>query len=94
MNKTDLIEAVAKDTDLTKAAAGRAVDAVLGNITATLAMGDTVALIGFGTFKTAKRAARQGKNPKTGEAITIPESIVPQFKPGAGLKTAVAGDKK
>ena len=93
MNKSDLIDAVAKDAELSKAAAGRAVESVLAQITTTIANGDTVALVGFGTFKTTDRAERKGKNPKTGEVLTIPATRVPTFKAGLGLKTAVAGEK-
>ena len=93
MNKSDLINAVANDAELSKAAAGRAVDSVLAQITATIANGDTVALVGFGTFKGTDRAERKGKNPKTGEALTIAATRVPTFKAGLALKAAVAGVK-
>ena len=72
MNKGELIDAVAAATDDTKAGAGRAVDAVIESITGALKKGDTVTLIGFGTFKTAKRAARTGRNPQTGAELKIP----------------------
>ena len=89
MNKGELIDAVAAATDDTKAGAGRAVDAVIESITGALKKGDTVTLIGFGTFKTAKRAARTGRNPQTGAELKIPARTVPFFKAGAALKSAV-----
>ena len=89
MNKGELIDAVAAATDDTKAGAGRAVDAVIESITGALKKGDTVTLIGFGTFKTAKRAARTGRNPQTGAELQIPARTVPSFISGAALKRAV-----
>ncbi len=89
MNKTELIDAVAEGADISKAAATRAVDTVLGSITDTLAKGETVALVGFGTFSVKNRAARTGRNPRTGEAIDIPAAKVPSFKAGKALKDAV-----
>jgi nucleoid DNA-binding protein len=89
VNKSELIEALAKETDLSKAAAARAVDALLGIITKTVAKKQDVQLIGFGTFKAVKRAARAGKNPRTGEALKIAAATVPKFTPGAGFKAAV-----
>ncbi len=89
MNKTELIEAVAAQTELTKADAGRAVNAILDVITHAVAKKDDVQLIGFGTFKAAARAARTGKNPRTGEAIKIKAAKVPKFRPGKGLKDAL-----
>ena len=85
MNKGELIDAVAAATDDTKAGAGRAVDAVIESITGALKKGDTVTLIGFGTFKTAKRAARTGRNPQTGAAIKIKAKKVAKFKAGKEL---------
>jgi len=93
MNKSELIDAVAAKTEMTKTAAGRAVEAVLAVITETVAKHDTVAVIGFGTFEARKRAARNGKNPKTGEAIKIAATTVPAFKPGKGFKDKVAAKK-
>lgn len=93
MNKSELIDAVAAKTDLSKAAAGRAVEAVLDVITETVAKSDTVSVIGFGTFEARKRAARNGKNPKTGEAIKIAATTVPAFKPGKAFKDKVAAKK-
>ena len=93
MNKSELIDAVAAKTDLSKAAAGRAVEAVLDVIAETVAKSDTVSVIGFGTFEARKRAARNGKNPKTGEAIKIAAPTVPAFKPGKAFKDKVAAKK-
>jgi len=89
MNKGELIEAVAAAADLTKADATKAVEAVLETITRTLKKGDQVALVGFGSFSVKSRAARQGRNPKTGATIDIPASRVPGFKAGKALKDAV-----
>ncbi len=89
MNKTELIEALAKETELSKAAAGRTLDALMDIITKTVAKKQDVQLIGFGTFKASKRAARTGKNPRTGEALKIAASTVPTFKAGAAFKAAV-----
>ncbi|MCP5201357.1 MAG: HU family DNA-binding protein [Gammaproteobacteria bacterium] len=89
MNKADLIDAVADAADLSKAAATRAVDAMLDGITTALKKGDQVSVVGFGTFTVRDRAARTGRNPKTGEAIQIAASRVPGFKPGKALKDAV-----
>ena len=89
MNKSELIEKVAAAADLPKAAAGRALDAVLETVTEALKEGDSVVLVGFGTFAVKDRAARTGRNPKTGKAIEIPAAKVPGFKPGKALKDAV-----
>ena len=94
MNKTDLIDAIAADTGLNKAAAAKALDATINAIVKAVAKGDSVALVGFGTFKSAKRAARTGKNPATGAAIKIAATTVAKFTVGAGFKAAVAGKKK
>jgi DNA-binding protein HU-beta len=94
MNKSDLIDAMATQAEVSKAAAGRALDAAISAITAAVAKGDNVTLVGFGTFKSAKRAAREGKNPKTGEKIKIPATTVPKFSAGASFKAAVAPKKK
>ena len=88
MNKTELINAVAA-AGLTKKDAGIAVDAVLASIGDTLAKGESVALLGFGTFSVKERAAREGRNPRTGAEIKIKASTVPQFKAGKALKDAV-----
>ncbi len=89
MNKTELVAAVAAKTELSKKDAEAAVKAVLDAVTDALADGDKVALVGFGTFEVKTRAARTGKNPRTGESISIPASKVPSFKAGAALKNAV-----
>jgi len=89
MNKGELIEAVAAAADLTKADATKAVEAVLEAVTRTLKKGDQVAIVGFGSFSVKSRAARQGRNPKTGATIDIPASRVPGFKAGKALKDAV-----
>ena len=89
MNKNDLIDAIAADADLSKASAGRALDAAIGTITGALAKGGSVSLVGFGTFSVKARAARQGRNPRTGETIQISASNTPGFKAGKALKDAV-----
>lgn len=89
MNKNELIASVSEATSLSKADAGRAVDAVLENITGALQSGDDVRLVGFGTFSVANRAASEGRNPQTGEKINIPASKQPKFKAGKGLKDAI-----
>lgn len=89
MNKAELIDAVANSTGLSKADATRAVESTLSSISGALSKGDSVALVGFGTFAVKQRAARTGRNPKTGEAIQIPASKVPGFKAGKALKDAV-----
>jgi|TARA_B110000967_G_scaffold95695_1_gene98282 nucleoid DNA-binding protein len=89
MNKGELIEAVANATSSTKADAGRAIDATVEAITNALKKSDTVTLIGFGTFKVSKRAARTGRNPQTGAELKIPARNAPSFKAGAALKAAV-----
>ncbi|MCB1730599.1 MAG: HU family DNA-binding protein [Halieaceae bacterium] len=89
MNKTELIDAIAASADLPKAAAGRALDAVVDSITDALKKGDQVSLVGFGTFSVKPRAARTGRNPQTGATIQISASNVPGFKAGKALKDAV-----
>ncbi len=89
MNKTELIEHIAKQADISKAAAGRALEATIGAVRTTLKKGGTVALVGFGTFAVTARAARVGRNPRTREEIQIPASKVPKFKPGKALKDAL-----
>lgn len=86
MNKTDLIDHIAHNADISKAAAARALDATIDAIRKTLKKGGAVQLVGFGTFSTGKRAARTGRNPRTGEAIKIAAARVPKFKPGQKLK--------
>ena len=89
MNKTELIEHIAKQADISKAAAGRALEATIGAVRTTLKKGGTVALVGFGTFAVTKRAARAGRNPRTGVAIKIKSAKVPKFRPGKALKDAL-----
>ncbi|KWZ79482.1 DNA-binding protein HU-beta [Heyndrickxia coagulans] len=89
MNKTDLINAVAEATELSKKDTTKAVDAIFDTIQNALANGDKVQLIGFGNFEVRERAARKGRNPQTGEEIDIAASKVPAFKPGKALKDAV-----
>ena len=89
MNKTELIEHIAKQADLSKAAAGRALEATRGAVRITLKKGGTVSLVGFGTFAVGKRAARTGRNPRTGAEIKIKSAKVPKFRPGKALKDAL-----
>lgn len=89
MNKAELIELVAEAADISKAAATRAVDATFDGITDSLRRGDTVTLVGFGTFSVGERSARTGRNPRTGETITIAASRTPKFKAGKALKDAL-----
>ena len=89
MNKAELVDAVAAAANLSKADAGRAVDAVVNSITAALKKGQQVSVVGFGTFGVKHRAARSGRNPRTGETINIAASNVPVFKAGKALKDAV-----
>lgn len=90
MNKSELIAAIATEADISKAEAAKALDAVVNTITNTVAGGDSVALVGFGTFKASARAARTGKNPKTGEPLEIAATTVPKFTPCTAFKAAVA----
>jgi DNA-binding protein HU-beta len=89
MNKSELVQAVAEVADLPKATAAKAVDAMIDSIKDALTEGDTVTLIGFGTFTVRDRAARKGRNPQTGKTIEIQAAKVPVFKPGKALKEAV-----
>jgi DNA-binding protein HU-beta len=89
MNKTELIESVAESADISKAAAGKAVDAFIGAVSDALKNGDQVTVVGFGTFLVRERAARTGRNPQTGAEIQIAAAKVPAFKPGKALKDAV-----
>lgn len=89
MNKSELIDAIASKADLTKVQAGRAIDAVVESITHALKKGDSVALVGFGSFGVKKRAARTGRNPRTGATIKIAAANVPHFRAGKGLKDSV-----
>lgn len=89
MNKTELIEHIAYNADLSKAGAARALEATLSAVRQTLKKGGTVSLVGFGTFSVNKRAARTGRNPRTGEAVEIKAAKVPKFTPGKPLKDAL-----
>ena len=89
MNKAEMIDQIAASADLSKAAAGRALDATIAAVEAALKKGGTVTLVGFGTFYVGKRAARSGRNPRTGAAIKIKAAKVPKFRAGKGLKDAV-----
>lgn len=89
MNKADLVNHVAASAALSKSAAGDAVEAVLSGITGALAGGDSVSIVGFGTFSVAERAARTARNPRTGETIEVGPSKAPKFKAGKALKDAV-----
>lgn len=94
MNKSELIDALATKAELSKAAAGRALDVLVKEIVSAVSKGDSVTLVGFGTFKSADRAAREGKNPKTGETIKIKATTVPKFSAGANFKEKVASKGK
>ena len=89
VNKGELIEHIAKQADMSKAAASRALEAVIGGVRTTLKKGGTVSLVGFGTFSVTKRAARTGRNPRTGATIKIKAAKVPKFRPGKALKDAL-----
>jgi DNA-binding protein HU-beta len=89
LNKTELIDHIALKADISKAAAGRAVDALVGAIRTTLKKGGSVTLVGFGTFVVGKRAARTGRNPRTGDPIKIKSAKIPKFRPGKALKDAL-----
>jgi DNA-binding protein HU-beta len=89
MNKSDLIEAMASDAGISKAAAGKALDSMMANVKGALKKGDKLSLVGFGSFSVAARAARDGRNPQTGATIKIPARNVVKFKPGSELKNAV-----
>jgi DNA-binding protein HU-beta len=89
MNKTELVAAVAEKSGLTKKDAEKAVKAFVETVSAQMVAGDKITIVGFGTFEVSERAAREGRNPKTGEAMPIPASKVPRFKAGRSLKDAV-----
>ncbi len=89
MNKSELVDAIAQNAELSKADAGRALDGMIAAVTKALKKGDTVSLVGFGTFSVKKRAARTGRNPATGETIKIKASKTPSFKAGKGFKDAI-----
>jgi len=89
MNKTELVDQIAEAAEISKAAAGRALDAAVAAVKGALKNGDSVSLIGFGTFYVGERAARTGRNPRTGKALKIKAAKVPKFRAGKGLKDAV-----
>lgn len=89
MNKNELIDAIARHADISKAAAGRALDATVESIRVSLRKGDMVTLVGFGSFYVGKRTARTGRNPRTGDAIQIDAAKVPKFRAGKALKDAL-----
>lgn len=94
MNRKELIDALAAKTESSKADADRSIGALIDIISGALKKGDSVSLVGFGSFEVRKRAARTGRNPQTGAEIKIKAAKVPAFKPGAALKAAVNGGKK
>ena len=94
MNKTELVEAIAKESGLTNADARKSVEAFISTVEKTLKRGDEIALTGFGKFSVAKRSARTGRNPQTGETVRIKASKAPKFTAGAGLKGVVNGTKR
>lgn len=89
MNKSELIEAIAQEAGISKAAAAKALDATTNAVTNALKNGDTVTLVGFGTFYVGERAERQGRNPKTGASLTIAAAKTPKFRAGKALKDAL-----
>jgi DNA-binding protein HU-beta len=89
MNKSELIDVIAAEAEISKAAAGRALDATVAAVKDALKAGDSVSLIGFGTFSVGERAARTGRNPRTGNTLKIKAAKVPKFRPGKGLKDAL-----
>lgn len=89
MNKTEIIDVIAKSADITKADAGKALNGIMEAISKALSSGDSVTLVGFGTFSVTERAARTGRNPSTGKEIKIEAKKVAKFKPGSGLKYSV-----
>ena len=89
MNKSELIDHIASQADISKAAAGRALEAVIGGVKTTLKKGGSVSLVGFSTFSVTKRAARTGRNPRTGASIKIKAAKVPKFRAGKALKDAL-----
>ena len=86
MNKNDLIDAISRHADISKAAAGRALDTTVNSIKGSLKKGDIVTLVGFGSFYVGRRTARAGRNPRTGDTIRIPSAKVPRFRAGKALK--------
>ena len=94
MNKSQLVDAVASDSGLSKADSARALDSLIASVTKSLKKGDDVSITGFGKFSVVNRAARQGVNPRTGERVKIKASKAPKFTAGAGLKQAISPKKK
>jgi DNA-binding protein HU-beta len=94
MNKSQLVDAVASDSGLSKADSSRAIESVLATVTKSLKKGEDVSITGFGKFSVVKRAARQGVNPRTGERVKIKAGKAPKFTAGAGLKQAISPKKK
>ena len=94
VTKADLVSLIAKDTGLTKANSEAALKSAIANVVKSVSKGNRVTLVGFGTFSSAKRAARTGRNPQTGAKMKIPAKTVPKFSAGKGLRDAVAGKKK
>lgn len=93
MNKSELVEIIAKEADISKATADEMLSATIAAIVKAVSKGDTVTLVGFGTFKSSKRAARTGRNPQTGKELKIAATTVARFTVGASFKAAVAGKK-
>lgn len=93
MNKSELIDVIAQETDVTKVKAGQFVDALIATVSSTLKKGEDLTLVGFGTFTTSKRAARKGRNPKTGEELNIKATTVAKFRAGKELRENVSGNK-
>ena len=93
MNKADLIEVLAQETEVTKVKAGEFVDTLIATVTKALKKGEDLTLVGFGTFTTSKRAARKGRNPQTGEVLNIKATTVAKFRAGKDLREAVSGHK-
>lgn len=89
MNKSELVAKIAKDTNMSKSAAEKIANSFMSNVTGALKKGQSVTLVGFGTWSVAKRKARNGRNPQTGEPIRIPAKKVPRFSPGKGLRESV-----
>ena len=94
MNKSELIEHIAKQADISKAAAARSLEALIGAVKTTLKKGNTVTITGFGTFTAPKRAARTGRNPRTGEEVRIKKTTAPRFRPGTSFRAVVADPRK
>lgn len=94
MNKAELVQAISSASELTQTESKRVLDAFIAIVTMSVAKGNDITLVGFGSFKSAKRAARTGKNPKTGEPLKIAATVVPKFSAGASFKAAVAPKKK